>query len=370
MQQREAPGRREPVAASWHASSSAGECGAKDQVSRSGSHVGEGCQAGCRRPEEPDEGCLTPRLPGEERPRHVAIVGPTASGKTALALRLARSLGGFELVSVDAMAVYRELDIGTAKPTREERVGVTWHLTDLVEPFEEFSVACYQAAFREARSGIEARGNRALLVGGTGLYHRAVVDDLELPGRYPLIAAELAERAAEPDGAAKLYRSLVTLDPLAATRILPSNARRVLRALEVTLGSGRAFSSFGPGLESYRPATVLQVGIAMSRSELDERIESRLDTQLASGFLEEVRGLLEAGTDLSRTAAQALGYRELASHLRGERSLEEARSEILRRTRALARRQVAWFRRDPRVCFVEGTDDERYAAARALVMGG
>ena len=322
------PGRPRSVATAWAATPSAGECGVKDQVSRSGpSTVPVG--------------------------RHAALVGPTASGKTAVAVAVARALGDVELVSVDAMAVYRGLDIGTAKPTGEQRAGLAWHLVDLVDPEEAFSVADFQAAAHAALQGIEARGNRALLVGGTGLYQRAVVDRLTFPPRYPEVAAELEAQADEPGGVERLHGRLVELDPVAASRMEPTNRRRVVRALEVTLGSGRPFSASGPGLAEYRPTPFTLIGLTLARDELARRIEARLDAQLAAGFLDETRALAARPEGLSRTAAQALGYRELLAHLAGACTLEEARERAVRRTRTFARRQESWFRRDPRVRWLD-----------------
>lgn len=275
----------------------------------------------------------------------VALVGPTASGKSAIALAVARALGDVEVVTVDSMQVYRGLDIGTAKPTAAERAEVPHHLLDLVEPEEEFSVAEFQRAARAAIDDIESRGRRALLVGGTGLYLRAVVDDLDLPGQYPAVRAELA---GEPDTAA-LHARLQQLDPLAASRTTDSNRRRVERALEVTLGSGRPFSSFGPGLDAY-PAGPTIVGVDVPLDELDGRIEARVAAMLDAGLVEETRQLV--GRSLSRTAERAVGYAELLEHLAGARTLDDAVGETIRRTRRLARRQLRWFRRDPRTAWL------------------
>ena len=299
-------------------------------------------------------------------PRPVALVGATATGKTALALALARRFGDVELVSIDALAIYRGLDIGTAKPTPAERAAAPWHLLDLVDPHEEFSVAEFQAAARAALAAIAAAGHRAVLVGGTGLYHRAVIDELCLPGRYPEIAAALEAELAAAGTSAGLYARLAALDPLAASRIVPTNARRVVRALEVTLGSGRPFSASGPGLEHYPPTRFVQIGLRLPRAELDRRIATRCAAQLAAGWLEEVATLRGAGA-WSRTAAAALGYGQLAAHLAGACSLEEATSEILRRTRAFARRQEAWFRRDPRVRWLDADAPDLVEAAAALI---
>lgn len=282
--------------------------------------------------------------------RDLSIVGASATGKSALAERLAIRLGRVELVSVDAMAVYRQLDIGTAKPA--PRPGLHLHLVDLADPNEEFSVARFQAACEKAVAEARGRGSLVVFVGGTGLYHRAAVDKLELPGRFPRAARRLEREADMPGGVESLYRRLAELDPVAATRMEPSNRRRVVRALEVTLGSGRPFSSFGPGLSEYPPSAPLLVGLSMPRAELDERLAARLARQMADGFLEEVRRLSTAG-GLSRTAAQAIGYKELASHLRGELTLTEALELALRRLKSFARRQEAWFRRDPRVTWVD-----------------
>ena len=277
--------------------------------------------------------------------RHFALVGATASGKSALALELARRNPDLELVSVDAMQVYRGMDIGTAKPTHAERAEIPHHLLDVADPDEDFSVARFQSAARRVLAEIEARGRRAVLVGGTGLYVRAVVDDLTLPGRYPEARAEVEAERDTSD----LYRRLSQLDPVAATRMEPSNRRRLVRALEVTIGSGRPFSSFGPGLAAYPPTPITQVGLQLDPELLDARIATRLRVMLDAGFLDEVRRLAARPAGLSRTARQALGYRELLASVEGGIPLEDAVAETLRRTRRFARRQLRWFRRDPRI---------------------
>jgi len=288
-------------------------------------------------------------------PRHLALVGPTASGKSALALGLARRLPDVELVSVDSMQVYRGMDIGTAKPTAAERSEIPHHLLDLADPTEEFSVARFQAEAEAAIAAIEGRGHRALLVGGTGLYLQAVVDGLRLPGRWPDVRAELEKEVErEPAAVGALYQRLADADPAAAARIEPGNTRRIVRALEVTLGSGQPFSSFGPGLDAYPTSTRFRLaGVWLPRAVLDRRIEDRYAAQLDAGFLDEVRALPPA---LSRTAAQALGYRELLAHLAGATAtLDEAVADAVRRTRQFARRQQSWFRRDPRITWL-GTE--------------
>jgi tRNA dimethylallyltransferase len=282
----------------------------------------------------------------------VAVVGTTASGKSALGLAVARALGDVEVVSIDSMQVYRGMDIGTASPTAAERAEVRHHLVDVADPWEEWSLARFQAAAAEALADVAARGRRALLVGGTGLYLRAVIDGLEIPGQHPEVRAELE---AEPDTRA-LHRRLQELDPLAASRMEPDNRRRVVRALEVTLGSGRPFSSYGPGLEVH-PATVPQVGIRLPAEVVAARIEARYHAQVEAGFLAEVDALLALDRPLSRTAAQALGYRELIAHRRGELPLDAALDEAVRRTRRFARRQRAWFRRDPRITWFDAAHD-------------
>jgi tRNA dimethylallyltransferase len=273
----------------------------------------------------------------------LAIIGPTASGKSALALAYARAVPGVELVSVDSMQVYRGMDIGTAKPTPAERAEIAHHCLDLAEPTEDVTVVRFQAAAAAATEAITARRHQALLVGGSGLYLRAVIDHLDPPGQYPDVRGEID---AESDTIA-LHRRLADIDPVAAGRIEPTNRRRVVRALEVCLGSGRAFSSFGPGLDRYAPTDVVQVGLRWPRHTLAERIEARFDEQLAAGWLAEVAAL--ADRPLSRTASQALGYRELFDHLAGRCSLDEARALALARTRRFAVRQERWFRRDPRI---------------------
>lgn len=276
----------------------------------------------------------------------IAIVGATASGKSAIALEAARTLGDAEIVSVDSMQVYRGLDIGTAKPTQAERAEIRHHLLDLVEPEDDFSVADFQRAARAALDDIAGRGRRAIVVGGTGLYVRAVLDGLELPGQFPDARARVESEL----DVAVLHTQLAALDPAAAARTTSTNRRRIVRALEVTIGSGRPFSSFGPGLDQYPESSIVQVGVDVPLDELDRRIEVRVQSMLEAGLLDEVRAL--RGRNLSRTAGFALGYREVLEHLDGERTLDDAMAETVRRTRRLARRQLRWFRRDPRIQWV------------------
>jgi tRNA dimethylallyltransferase len=257
---------------------------------------------------------------------------------------VARRLGDVELVSADSMQVYRGMDVGTAKATPAERGEVPHHLLDVADPAEDYSVARFQADVADVIAGIEARGRRALVVGGTGLYVKAVVDGLALPGEWPALRAELESRPA-----AELHRRLLDVDPLAASRIEPGNTRRLVRALEVTLGSGRPFSSFGPGVDDWPPTSFRQAGVWLPRPVLAERIAARYREQLANGFLDEVRRLQST---MSRTARQALGYRELLAHVAGACTLAEAIEAAVGRTRQFARRQRSWFRRDPRITWL------------------
>lgn len=268
---------------------------------------------------------------------------------------MARRLPGppVELVSVDSMQVYRGMDIGTAKPSAAERAEVRHHLIDLVDPAEDFSLAQFQAEAAAAVTAIETRGGRALLVGGTGLYLRAVVDGLSVPGSWPGIRAALE---ADPDTAA-LHRRLAELDPAAAARMTPGNRRRVVRALEVTIGSGRPFSSYGAGLASYRPTRFAMAGVWLPRPVVAARIQARVAAMVAGGLVAETAALAARPGGLSRTAAQALGYREVLASLSGGPALDEAVELTVRRTRSFARRQRVWFRRDPRIAWYGAVDN-------------
>lgn len=284
---------------------------------------------------------------------HLALVGATASGKSALALTLAERLGDVEIVSVDSMQVYRGMDIGTAKPTLDDRARVPHHLVDVADPSEEWSVVRFRDAVRQAVAGIEERGRRALLVGGTGLYWRAVVDPLEFPPEDPDIRADLQAQARE-QGPRALYRRLADSDPEAAERIEPDNERRIVRALEVIRLTGRPFSSFGPGLTHYGDTVfpVVLTGIRLPSPLVRERIADRLAAMRRGGLLDEVRDLSAAPGGLSRTAREAIGYREMLEHLDGRIDLDSAFEAAERRTRRFARRQRKWFERDPRIRWI------------------
>jgi tRNA dimethylallyltransferase len=277
----------------------------------------------------------------------LALVGPTASGKTEVGLFVAEAMRA-EIISIDSMLVYRGMDVGTAKPAAEDRARVRHHLIDLVEPSQSFSVAAFQREAREAIAGIEGRGARAILVGGSGLYLRAVVDDLEFPGTDAATRAEL-ERQASTLGAARMYERLADLDPVAAGRIEPGNVRRIVRALEVAAVTGRPFSTFARAWELYPSDAVKAAGVRISREVLVERIRRRVDAMLERGWLDEVRTLVERGFGGWLTSSQAIGYAEFARHLRAEMTLAEAVEATVKRTGNLARRQMAWFRRDPRI---------------------
>jgi len=268
------------------------------------------------------------------------------------------------------MSVYREMDIGTAKPSPAHRAAVAHHLIDLVDPAEEFTVSMFKNAATAVLAEVGARDGQALLVGGTGLYMRAVVDDLALPGRWPEIAVRLEEEADRQGGLAALHERLCALDPVAAGRVTPENRRRIVRALEVTIGSGQPFSSFGPGLESYPPTGFVLLGIPFDAAVVDRRIEERFARWMDGGLLDEVRRLSARPEGLSRTARQALGYRELLEHLEGGTSLAEAAERAVQRTRAFARRQWAWFRRDPRVRWLRSDEDPVRVVGEALEGSG
>ncbi len=292
----------------------------------------------------------------------VALVGATATGKSALAHSIAlESNGDIEILSVDAMTVYRGMDLATAKPTSRDRDEVHYHLLDLVDASEEFTLAQFQAHAREAADAVWMLGGSVLYVGGTGLYGRAVLDNLEIPGQFPEVRVEL-ERSAEVD-LEGLYVELERLDPVAASRMERTNARRVVRALEVTRGAQRPFSSFGAGLRTYPAARVVQVGLRADFAILDQRIEQRFLEWMQMGLVDEVSRLLESPAGLSRTARQAVGYREILRHLEDGAPLEDCVRDAITASKRLARRQRSWFERDPRI---EWFEDPTLARQRIL----
>ncbi|MFL3012497.1 MAG: tRNA (adenosine(37)-N6)-dimethylallyltransferase MiaA [Acidimicrobiales bacterium] len=281
------------------------------------------------------------------------IVGTTASGKSSLAIELARHRSNVEIISIDSMAIYRGMNIGTATPSIAEQEEIPHHVINIVDPSDEFALPLFQSAVEKALKEITDRGNRAVLVGGTGLHVRAVVDRLEIPPRFLSIRDEI-ELISETSF---LYRKLNDLDPTAATKIEPGNRRRIVRALEVTLGTGRPFSSFGPGLDVYPPSPFTQIGIRVPRDLNDLRIAERYEKQIEDGFVEEVRNLVSNGRKLSKTASQALGYKQIISYMEGQNTLEEAIESAVSSTRRFARRQEKWFRRDPRIQWMDVKKD-------------
>jgi tRNA dimethylallyltransferase len=278
-------------------------------------------------------------------------------------------LGDVEIVSIDSMQIYRGMDIGTAKPSPAERATVPHHLIDVADPWDGWSVVQFQLVARAAVADIEARGKRALLLGGTGLYVQSVVDDLRFPGEDLELRAELTARASTPDGLAGAYRELAARDPDAAARIEPTNIRRIVRALEVIQSTGQPFSSFGPGLQDYG-ATVFPVamaGVWIPRPVLRGRITERFAAMRDAGLVDEVRDLAADARGWSRTARQAIGYKEILAHLDGEEpSLDAALDAAVRRTWSFARRQRVWFRRDPRIAWF-GAPENSCAVLPALL---
>jgi tRNA dimethylallyltransferase len=276
----------------------------------------------------------------------LALVGPTASGKTQAALPIAEALDA-EIVCVDSMLVYRGMDVGTAKPTQDERAQVPHHLLDLVDPGDPFSVATFQWLAQQALSDVESRGRSALLVGGGGLYWRAVVDALEFPGTAPRVRLLLQAEAAVL-GPAAMHRRLAEVDPPAAERIEPSNTRRTVRALEVAAVTGRSFSSFAGAWERYPPNAVRACGVEVPRPVLHRRIEERVEGMMP-GLLAETRALVDRGFGPFLIASKVIGYAEAVGCLEGAIDEGEAAAQTVKRTKALARRQMAWLRRDPRI---------------------
>ncbi|MES4903046.1 MULTISPECIES: tRNA (adenosine(37)-N6)-dimethylallyltransferase MiaA [unclassified Streptomyces] len=290
-------------------------------------------------------------------PRVIAVVGPTAAGKSDLGVALARHLGG-EVINADSMQLYRGMDIGTAKLTEEERQGVPHRLLDIWDVAETASVAEYQRLARAEIDRLLAEGRTPVLVGGSGLYIRGAIDALEFPGTDPAVRARLEAELAEL-GSGVLHARLAAADPEAARAILPSNGRRVVRALEVIEITGRPFTANLPGHEAVYDT--LQIGVDVERPELDERIALRVDRMWEAGLVDEVRRLEGVGLRAGRTASRALGYQQVLSALAGEYGEDQARAETVRATKRFARRQDSWFRRDPRVHWLSGAAARRGA---------
>jgi tRNA dimethylallyltransferase len=286
------------------------------------------------------------------RPRPVvAVVGPTATGKTALSVRLAHELGG-EVVNADAMQLYRGMDIGTAKATLEERAGIPHHLVDVLDVTQEASVAAYQREARAAIAAVRGRGRTPILVGGSGLYVRAALDHLDIPPTDPVVRARLEHEYAD-HGLEALRDRLVRLDPDAAGAIEPSNARRIIRALEVVELTGDRFSARQPRREYVAPTVTL--GLRLPRDVLDARIDHRVDLMWDAGLLDEVRSLVGHGIRHGRTASKALGYAQALAVLDGAHTRQWAVEETARLTRRFARRQESWFRPDRRITWLDAT---------------
>ncbi|MGO4257830.1 tRNA (adenosine(37)-N6)-dimethylallyltransferase MiaA [Marmoricola sp. RAF53] len=294
----------------------------------------------------------------------VAVVGATASGKSDLALGLAGELGG-EVVNTDAMQVYRGMDIGTAKLPVAERRGLPHHLLDLLEVTEPATVAEFQGWARAVIADCRARGVVPVLVGGSALYTRAILDVFEFPGTDPELRARFDAELAEV-GPGELHRRLAAVDPAAAAAIIPSNGRRIVRALEVVTMTGEPFVATLPEPAYVDPATV-QIGVDIDRDTLDRRIADRVDAMWAAGFVEEVRDLAGRGLRDGLTANRALGYRQVLAFLDGEITEEQAREQTVTGTRRFARRQDSWFRKDPRVTWVRYDDPDRVATAADVV---
>lgn len=292
--------------------------------------------------------CQTVRV--SPTPPVVAVVGPTAAGKSDLAVEVAVRLGG-EVVNGDSMQIYRGMDIGTAKLTTGERRGVAHHLLDVLDVTEPATVAEFQAWARAAVDGCRERGRTPVLVGGSALYVRAVLDRFEFPGTDPDVRAGL-EAELDARGSHHLHAVLTEADPEAAARILPSNGRRIVRALEVLALTGRPFAATLPDF-TYFYDDVRQVGVDVPRAVLDERIRMRVERMWAAGFVDEVRRLQADGLREGRTASRALGYAQVLRFLDGELDEVQAREATVTATRRFARRQDSWFRKDPRITWVD-----------------
>ncbi len=295
----------------------------------------------------------------ELEPPVIAVVGPTGSGKSDLGVNLALALDG-EVINADALQFYRGMDIGTAKITVEERKGVPHHLLDTMDVTEEASVADFQVECRAAIQEIHSRGKRAILVGGSGLYVRAALDVLEFPGTDPMVRKEL-EQECETHGLAPLRNRLEEVDPVSAARL--GDARRVIRALEVHQITGRPFSSFMPQRQYFQPA--IQIGLSVDREVLRERLAQRVHRMVEAGLQEEVARLDAAGLRKGKTASRALGYAQFLKVLDGEADVAAAAEETIVATRQFARRQLTWFRADPRITWLDWQDPQLVAKAAA-----
>lgn len=295
----------------------------------------------------------------------IAIVGPTATGKSDLAVEVAHQLGGSEsaeIINADAYQLYRGMDIGTAKISQSEQQGIQHHLFDVLTPLQDSSVATYQEQSRSVLRSIEERGKRAIVVGGSGLYVRAMLDDMNFPGTDPAVRAELEERA-ERVGTRTMFNELREKDPAASDSIGPHNVRRIIRALEVIALTGAPYSANLPKQEYVHDTITL--GLDFDRAMLDARVEQRVHKMIELGLVEEVRSLNEQG--LGVTARRAVGYAEILEYLAGEITLVEAAEQIIANTRRLTRKQMGWFGRDPRIQWLQGDSKNLVEEAIAVI---
>lgn len=301
----------------------------------------------------------------------VAVVGLTASGKSGFSLQLAAALGergvACEIISADAFQLYRGMDIGTAKVPQDERGGIPHHLLDVLELEEKASVAAYQRSCRQVINEIRARKALPILVGGSGLYVRAALDEIEFPGTDSAVREQITAQAAQV-GAEKMHQRLAEVDPESAASILPSNVRRVIRALEVYEITGKKFSATMPRREYFQPT--LQFGISWPLAVLDERISQRTAQMLAHGFIQEVAQLEKQGLAHTPTACRATGYQAVMDLLAGKITREETEEQIALQTRQLARKQRKWFRKDPRIHWLDGEAGTSANLEQALTLLG
>ena len=280
----------------------------------------------------------------------VVLAGATATGKSSLSVELAQAIDA-EIINADSMQVYRGMDIGTAKITLEERQGISHHMLDVLDVNQDSNVAWYQSGAREVIDEIHSRGKSVVMVGGTGLYIKAVIDELNFPDTDPMVRHTL-NKEAEDLGIDAMFARLEKLDPAAAIAIDRANLRRIIRALEVIEITGKPFTANLPREESIRYPDARQFGLVMDRKLLSERIDQRVNTMFENGFVEEVQKLMSSGLLEGRTAQRALGYSQIVSHLQGETSLDAAVEETKRATRQYARRQETWFSRDARIKWI------------------
>lgn len=298
-------------------------------------------------------------------PRVISIVGPTASGKTGLGIAIAKRLRELgqetHIINADAYQMYTGMDIGTAKASKQEQDAVPHHLLDVIDPSETMSVARFQTMVRQCIGQLQREGIRPILVGGSGLYARAAIDDISFPGTDPQIRAALEERA-RVEGAGALFEQLARLDPQASERMDPHNVRRTIRALEVIELTGRPYSASLPRYRYVVPC--VQIGLDLSRPDLDQRIAMRTQSMFDQGFIEEVQALRPL---LGVTAARALGYQQVIDYLDGLCDLEDCKADIAQKTRRLARKQMGWFGRDPRIHWLQALNPHLVDTAMAIV---